>query len=237
MTVFKESIMKILAIETSGQSMSVALVENNALVSELFWHAGLKHSENLIPAIDRVMRESGWTPAGITKIAVSTGPGSFTGIRVGLACARTLAQHLGVPLAAVTTLDILEAGIPAGKGDTVIGIVDALRDEVFVTHPRTREVKIETVSSVCRMVSKIKSRVTLVGNVVTARREFFTRETPRAVLAPDFLNNPRAGILGLLAGGLPGRAFSGVEPLYVRRSWAEENMASGQRKKQRRSVP
>ncbi|MGA2091429.1 MAG: tRNA (adenosine(37)-N6)-threonylcarbamoyltransferase complex dimerization subunit type 1 TsaB [Endomicrobiales bacterium] len=215
--------MRILAIETTGHAMSVALVENDALVSEIFWHAGLRHSEKLIATIDRVMAEANWTLQSITRIAVSTGPGSFTGIRVGLSCARTLAQHLCLPLSGITTLDILEAAIPSGKkGDVVIGIIDALRDEVYVKHRTTGEVGIETTEALCRRVSNLKGRVTLVGNIVTARRAWFAGKVPRAVLAPDFLNYPHAGILGLLASHNAGTSFDRVEPLYVRRSWAEE---------------
>ena len=90
--------MKILAIETSGHTMSVALAENNALVAELFWHDGMKHAERLVSSIAGLLREAGWQPAELARIAVSTGPGSFTGVRIGVTCARTMAQTLGVPV-------------------------------------------------------------------------------------------------------------------------------------------
>ncbi|MCX5778875.1 MAG: tRNA (adenosine(37)-N6)-threonylcarbamoyltransferase complex dimerization subunit type 1 TsaB [Elusimicrobia bacterium] len=215
--------MKILAIETSGHTMSVALAENNTLVSELFRHAGLKHSEQLLPSIDRVLHEAGWVLRDIGKIAVTTGPGSFTGIRVGLSCARTLAHHLRVPLVGCTALDVLEVGVPAGgQGSVVIGLIDALREEVFVAHPGTREVRIESLESFCRRVSKMKSRVTLAGDAVITQHDFLVRKLPRATLSPDYFNYPRAGILALKAAVVKGTQYHRVEPLYIRRSWAEE---------------
>lgn len=202
--------------------MSVALAEHNALVAELFWHDGMKHAERLVSSIAGLLREAGWQPAELARIAVSTGPGSFTGVRIGVTCARTMAQTLGVPLTGVTALDVLAAGIPAGKKERVIGLIDALRDEVFVTDPASGAVVIEPLAAACKKISRLTSRVTLVGNIVSMKRDMFMRETPRAILAPDALNWPRAGTLALRAGALRGRSYTRVEPLYVRRSWAEE---------------
>lgn len=203
--------------------MSVALAESNALAAELFWHDGMKHAERLVSSIAGLLCEAGWQPAELARIAVSTGPGSFTGVRIGMTCARTMAQALGVPLTGVSALDVIAAGIPAGKNERVIGLVDALRDEVFVTDPSSGAVIIEPLAAVCKKIARMTSRVTLAGNSVSMRREMFRRETPRAILAPDALNWPRAGTLALMAGSLRGQPYTRVEPLYVRRSWAEEH--------------
>lgn len=203
--------------------MSVALAEHNALVAELFWHDGMKHAERLVSSIAGLLREAGWQPAELGRIAVTTGPGSFTGVRIGVTCARTMAQTLGVPLTGVNALEVLAAGIPRGKNERVIGLIDALRDEVFVTDPVSGAVVIEPLATACKKIARLTSRVTLTGNIITMRRDFFARETPRAILAPDELNWPRAGTLARMAGTLSGQSYTRVEPLYVRRSWAEEH--------------
>lgn len=206
--------------------MSVALAEHNALVAELFWHDGLKHAERLVYSIAGLLRDAGWKPADLARVAVTTGPGSFTGVRIGVSCARAMAQTLGVPLTGVTALDVLAAGIPAGNNERVIGLIDALRDEVFVTDTASGSVVIEPITAVCKKISRLAGRVTLAGNIVSMRREMFARQTPRAILAPDALNWPRAGTLAFMAGALRGQSYTRVEPLYVRRSWAEEHRAA-----------
>src|SRR5512133_919805 len=106
--------MRTLAIETSGSTFSLALAENGLLLAEIYRHSGLTHSECLVPLLERLLREAGWEPSSFDKVAVSTGPGSFTGIRVGLACARVLAQGLRKPLVGINSLDLLAAGVPSG---------------------------------------------------------------------------------------------------------------------------
>ncbi len=97
--------MKILGIETSTQKGSIALMDRATLVKELPLSAALnKHAERLLPQIDILLKETGTAPSDLAAIAVSIGPGSFTGLRVGLATAKGLAYALGLPLLPVSTL-------------------------------------------------------------------------------------------------------------------------------------
>src|SRR6476661_9836696 len=119
-----------LALETSGRTGSVALARDGAvLVEEQFPH-GLKHAAGIIPIVDRLCRGKGWTPADFEEVYVSAGPGSFTGLRVGVTVAKTLALATGARLVPVPTADVLVRNLPAGWERAVI-VLDAKRGQIF----------------------------------------------------------------------------------------------------------
>jgi len=122
--------MKVLAIESSNQTMSAAVVDNGRLVAEINTNGNLQHSTQLMPAIDRVLTIAGWEPSDLECIAVAKGPGSYTGIRIGATIAKTLAWTLGLPLVPVSSLKIIAAN---GEGATerIIPIIDARRKNCY----------------------------------------------------------------------------------------------------------
>lgn len=122
--------MKVLAIESSNQTMSAAVVDNGRLVAEINTNGNLQHSTQLMPAIDRVLIIAGWEPSDLERIAVAKGPGSYTGIRIGATIAKTLAWTLGLPLVPVSSLKIIAAN---GEGATerIIPIIDARRKNCY----------------------------------------------------------------------------------------------------------
>ena len=155
-----QGIMRILAIETSGQTFSVAVSENGELVSEIFMDSGHIHSEKLIPSIKKLLKAARWPFKDIDKIAVSTGPGSFTGIRVGLTCARMLGQALKIPLVGLNTLELLKIAVHK-DGIVIVAAIDAGRGEVFVNHKQPEIVEAVQYFSSLR---KLKGSVMVVGN-------------------------------------------------------------------------
>lgn len=107
---------RLLAIDTSGTSALVALGDaSGAMAAECRWTAGYRHGEELLTRIDELLASAGESTAGLGGIVVGTGPGAFTGLRVGLATAKGLAHGLGVPIAGVPTSEaLLEAAATAG---------------------------------------------------------------------------------------------------------------------------
>lgn len=99
--------MNLLAIDTSNQVMGVALLSDDMLIGELMTNIKKNHSVRLMPAIDQLMRETGMTPDRLDKIAVAKGPGSFTGVRIGLATAKAMAWSLQIPVVGVSSLEVL----------------------------------------------------------------------------------------------------------------------------------
>jgi tRNA threonylcarbamoyladenosine biosynthesis protein TsaB len=126
----RKPVLKILALDTSTTRGSVALLAGEETIADLRLLSKDQHSERLLGSIDFLLRNSGWTLAQLNLIAVGIGPGSFTGIRIGVSTALGLAQSLSCPLACVSGLDALahEMGFLNGR----VGIVmDAQRLQVY----------------------------------------------------------------------------------------------------------
>lgn len=125
----------ILAIETATETCSTALVRDGSVLSHRSVHEKNIHSERLLTLIDEVITESAAARSALTAIAVSIGPGSFTGLRIGLSAAKGLAMALDVPIIAVPTLDgIAEAHRLARQpadGARFCALVDAKREESY----------------------------------------------------------------------------------------------------------
>jgi tRNA threonylcarbamoyladenosine biosynthesis protein TsaB len=110
----------ILAIDTATRWLGIALHDGQAVIAEHGWRAKNTHTVELAPAVQQMMRRSGVSGSDVKAIAVAIGPGSYTGLRVGLGFAKGLALTLHVPLVGVQTLDIVAAAIPQLSGELVI---------------------------------------------------------------------------------------------------------------------
>ena len=108
-----------LAIETSGRIGSVAVAQDGVVLAEETFPHGLKHAAGLVPMIDRLCSGAGWRPADVQEIYVSVGPGSFTGLRVGVTVAKTLAFATGARIVAVPTVEVLTRNVPLEAADVV----------------------------------------------------------------------------------------------------------------------
>lgn len=124
--------MRILAIETSGSIGGVALCEDDRLLAQYVFPEGARHARSIMPAVDRVVTEAGLDRRDVDAVAVTDGPGSFTGLRVGVTCAKTLAWTLGWQLVGVPTLELLANNVSPDAGSaTVCPTLDARRDRVY----------------------------------------------------------------------------------------------------------
>lgn len=128
--------MRILAIDTSLAACSAAVLDDGALLAHRYEHLGRGHAEALMPMIEDVRTAAGLEYAALDLIAVSVGPGTFTGVRVGVAAARALSLAANVPARGFTSLHILAAGAvqsgAAGPMDCLVAAIDAKRGEVYV---------------------------------------------------------------------------------------------------------
>ena len=121
--------MKILAIDTSSKICSVAILENDKLIDEINLDDGKTHSENLMPLISRVLNNNNIGIKDIEMIACSVGPGSFTGIRIGVATVKPIAEVLGIRLASVTSLETLARNVE--NEETIVSLIDARNNQVY----------------------------------------------------------------------------------------------------------
>jgi tRNA threonylcarbamoyladenosine biosynthesis protein TsaB len=200
----------LLAFDTATPHVTVALHDGAAVVAAYESDEPMRHGEMLAPGIAHVLAEAGVTAAGLTAIAVGVGPGPFTGLRVGLVTARTLAYEREIPVHGVCSLDILAAaGIDAGLDEFVVA-TDARRKEVYLaSYVDGRRVHGPEV------VKPVDARTELpvVGRGAVLYPEFFPNaagpEHPLAALLCDVVLNERFELLD-------------PNPLYLRRPDAAE---------------
>lgn len=122
--------MRILGIESSAKAASVALLEDGVLVAQNFQNSGLTHSVTLMPMVQAVLEQSGTKPQDLDLIAVAQGPGSFTGVRIGVAAAKGLAWGLDKPVCGVSTLAAMAHQVPWFTG-VICPVMDARRQELY----------------------------------------------------------------------------------------------------------
>lgn len=122
--------MKILALESSAVAASAALCEDEALIAQSFRHSGLTHSQTLLPMAQQLLADCGLAVRDLDLIAVAAGPGSFTGLRIGVAAAKGLAWAAQLPCAGCSTLAAMAWGVGDWEGE-VCCAMDARRNQVY----------------------------------------------------------------------------------------------------------
>ena len=127
--------MKILALESSAVAASVALCEDETLIAQAFQNTGLTHSQTLLPLAEDLLKNCGLTMADMDLLAVAEGPGSFTGLRIGVAAAKGLAWGGELPCAGCSTLESMAWNLSGFEGEVCVAM-DARRKQVY--HARFR---------------------------------------------------------------------------------------------------
>lgn len=229
-----------LGVETSGQTGAVALRRGGQMVESIsLQQTGRRHAQTLISEVDAMLRRASHATRQLDAVAVSIGPGSFTGLRVGVVFAKTLAYATGCRLAAVDTFRAIAAACPADVSEVFV-VSDAQRGELFVgrylltdsgTGPqRQGEIVIEPAELFCERIQQAaSSRTDLAVSGPAAGTLLFSSSAAVRIL-PEELRHPRAEFVAelgeqqVLAGELcdPWQ----LEPFYLRRSAAEEKAAS-----------
>ena len=221
--------MKLLAVESATLSGGVALLDGDRLLGEITLNIAVTHSERLMSAVDRVLADCGLAPADLDGLAVSAGPGSFTGLRVGIATVKALAMALDLPVAAVPTLDALAARLPFADAP-VCPILDARKGEVYLSLYRWRDGGMAREWDYLALppelaAARISGPVILLGDGIEACRPWLARLGTEARVAPAALRLPSAAaVAGLGRAALAAGAGVGAEvlaPLYLRPSEAE----------------
>ena len=220
-----------LAVETSGRTGSLALVNDGAVLREEQFSHGLRHAAAIVPIIDRLCRQQGWSPGDVEEIYVSAGPGSFTGLRVGVTVAKTLAFATGAAVVAVPTADVLARNAPAGWENAVI-VLDAKRDQVFTAtfvndgtgRPGAREPA--RLDALTAALARAERPVHLIGEGIPFHQKFIPADDPAIIVTPPDLWRARAAAVAevgyRLARGGHWTEPDRLTPFYVRKPEAEE---------------
>ncbi len=227
----------ILSIDTSTPCSSVALTAgtrtNGEVLAMLSLTGRVSHSRRLLSAVDWIMRESGIGWSEISGIGVSLGPGSFTGLRIGMATAKGLAAASDTVLLGVSTLDSLAAKCVTHR--LICSLLDARKKEVYAAFYRcnseglTERVSEPVVLAPMELAAIIDEPVLFVGDGARVYGDVLRAiQKEKCLFAPAVLHEPSAASLGMLAGELleKGLVLDLAEgaPMYVRSSDAELNL-------------
>jgi tRNA threonylcarbamoyladenosine biosynthesis protein TsaB len=225
-----------LALETSGRTGSVALARDGVVLAEEQFAHGLKHAAGIIPIVDRLCRGQGWEPRDIEEVYVSAGPGSFTGLRVGVTVAKALALATGAKLVAVPSADVLVRNLPANWQRAVV-VLDAKRGQIFTAVYENREggpvVKEPAHLDELRAVlARTERPVHLIGEGIPYHQGAIPIEDEGVIVLPSGAWQARAGAVVEVGYDLARRGqFTDPDrltPIYVRLPEAEEKLMQKQ---------
>jgi tRNA threonylcarbamoyladenosine biosynthesis protein TsaB len=221
-----------LAIETSGRIGSVALVQDGRTLAEETFPHGLQHAARIIPAIDDLCRQLNWTSADFKEIYVSAGPGSFTGLRIGITLAKTLALVTGASLVAAPSVRVLAENAPADAKNILI-VLDAKRDQIFTASfaraaGSWTAIQPAQLSSLAEMLAKSPRPVHLIGEGIPYHRKFVPASDAGIHIVDESLWRPQARAVATLGWRMAreGQFTDSLAlcPIYIRRPEAEEKL-------------
>jgi tRNA threonylcarbamoyladenosine biosynthesis protein TsaB len=221
--------MKVLAIDTSNFAMGIALVEDEIVKGEVITNLKKNHSVRVMPAIQSLLAECEVTPKELDLIVVAKGPGSYTGVRIGVTIAKTLAWTLNIPIVGVSSLEVLAANAKYFDG-LISPLFDARRGQIYTGLYRYNADLLETVEKDQILLSKewagkLKERnekVLFIGNDYVLHKEVLKEELgDLAMFAPSSLQLPRPSELAFLGMKKEVENVHSFVPNYIRLAEAE----------------
>ena len=223
--------MKLLALESSAKAASCAVFEDGQVLASAWQSAGLTHSRTLLPMVEDMLRNSGWALRDVDGIAVAAGPGSFTGLRIGVASAKGLAWGAEKPCVPVSTLEAMAWPLAHLEGVTVCAM-DARRQQIYNAVFRARGGALErlrpdravSLEEAAADLAELGEPLTIVGDGAALCGDFFREQNISCRLAPVHLRLQSAVGVGLAACRLwPDGAVDpqALAPVYLRLSQAE----------------
>ena len=220
--------MKVLAVDSSAKACSAAITDDNRILGSFFINTALTHSQTLVPMIDSLLKNTATDLDKIDYFAVSAGPGSFTGVRIGVSAIKGIAMPLDKPCVSVSTLEAMAYNV-TDRDCVVCAVMDARRSQVYNA---LFKVKDSTVTRLCddralsieelgNELKDINERVVLVGDGAELSFRVLSELGLPCVLAPENLRMQSAwGVAMAALDKEPGNADS-LLPVYLRLSQAE----------------
>lgn len=218
--------MLILAMESTAKAASVALVRDGALVAQSTQCSGLTHSRTLLPMAEDLLKNAGVKLAEVDRFAVAHGPGSFTGVRIGVAAVKGLAWAAEKPAVGVSTLEAMAwHGVAAGEGSLICCAMDARRNQVYnalfeirngkpVRLTEDRAISLDDLMADLKADGRTPFLVGDGAHLCKAAMDF-------AMLAPGNLRMQSAWGVAMAAMDKPDASGAALQPVYLRLSQAE----------------
>jgi len=231
----------ILAFETSAKAGSVALHDGFCLLGESYCNTGLTHSQTLMTMAEDLLKTCNFTPGDVTAVAVAAGPGSFTGVRIGVAAAKGFAWGGEIPCYGVSTLEAMAVSLGAYEG-FVVPVMDARRNQVYNALFRAEQGQLRrltedraiALSELAEELGSLDGPVFLVGDGSVLTYNTLKPQIPHLVLPPEHQMHQRASGVAIaaarrIAKGEPGNGAD-LTPNYLRLSQAERERLAREQK-------
>lgn len=221
--------MRALAIDTTNNVLGIAILEANKVIGEYITNLKKNHSVRAMPAIEQLLKECDLTPKDLDKIVVATGPGSYTGVRIGVSIAKTMAWSLNIPIVGVSSLEALAANGKFFNG-VISPLFDARRGQVYTGLYRYSDDNLVTIEEDCNLLltewlAKLKEtgeQVLFLGNDVSIHNELIKEIlAEKAVIGSMTLHNPRPSELGMIGMKKITTDVHSLVPNYIRLAEAE----------------
>ncbi len=232
-----------LAFETSAKAASVALTENGKLLGESYQNTGLTHSQTLMVMAEDLLKQCGRTVSDVTAVAVAEGPGSFTGVRIGVAAAKGFAWGRQLPCYGVSTLEAMAVSLGIYEGH-ICACMDARRSQVYNALflvdngaiERVSEDRAIALADLKTDLEHIDGPVYLVGDGSQLTYKTLSGEIDNLTLPPEHRLHQRAVGVAILAERKQSAGEAGdgnaLSPNYLRLSQAERERAERMQKNQ-----
>ena len=235
--------MLILAFETSAKAASVALTQDGNLLGESYQNTGLTHSQTLMVKAEDLLKQCSKTVSDLDAVAVAEGPGSFTGVRIGVAAAKGLAWGAEIPCYGISTLEAMAVHLGIYEG-YVCPCMDARRNQVYNALFYVNQGKIERIredraialADLKTELEQLNAPIYLVGDGSRLTHKTLSAEIPNLILPPEHRLHQRAVGVAILAEAKAAAGESGdgaaLTPNYLRLSQAERERAEKMQKLQ-----
>ena len=232
--------MLILSFETSAKAASVALMDDKILLGESYQNTGLTHSQTLMVMAEDLLKQCGRTVADVTAVAVAEGPGSFTGVRIGVAAAKGFAWGGELPCYGVSTLEAMAESLGIYQG-YVCPCMDARRSQVYNALfyvnlgrlERVAEDRAIALSDLAEELKTLSEPIFLVGDGSNLTYNTLSAQIPNLVLPPEHRLHQRATGVAILAAKKIAAGETGdgnaLTPNYLRLSQAERERMEKER--------
>lgn len=226
--------MKILAIDTSSKICSVSILEDCNVILEKHTNDERTHSQNLMPLIDELFKETNLSLDDINLLACCQGPGSFTGIRIGIATIKAFSDAKNIPVIGVTSLESLAYNIP----DTglIVSLIDAKNDNVYYSlfsnngklYSKIGDYKSDSIQNILDDLSIYDDKLIFVGDASIIHKEKIEQNIKNPMFATESQNLQTSISIGKSAynkfkNGISGDSNS-IYPIYLKKSQAERNL-------------
>ena len=233
--------MLIFAFETSAKAGSVALMDENRLLGESYCNTGLTHSQTLLQMGQDLLKSCGFTAQDVTAVAVAAGPGSFTGVRIGVAAAKGFSWARELPCLGVSTLEAMALNLGTYEG-IVCPVMDARRSQVYNalfeakngTLTRITEDRAIALADLKTELKKFRKPIFLVGDGSILCYNTLKAEIPALILPPEHRMHQRAAGVALAARAQLSRGIApgggALIPNYLRLSQAERERLEKEKK-------